>query len=64
MAIEQTDGRAAAVYRLNPSDPCTVQKKSNKAHARWTDYRTYANEHEARAAVFRLSRISEMEGER
>ena len=61
MAIEQTDGRAAAVYRLNPSDPCTVQKKSNKAHARWEDYRTYHNPHDAKAALFRLGRIAEEE---
>ena len=64
MAIVQTDYLARWSYQLDPRDPCAIQRKPNKPRARWQDYRTYHNPHDAKAALFRLGRIAEEEGQR
>ena len=56
MAIEQTDGRGRYVYRINPNDPCEVQRKANKPRAAWQQYLTYDDPHTARAKLLRLGR--------
>ena len=58
--IEHTDPSATYVYRVDPTDPHAVQRKRNTPGARWPGrpYRRYANPHDAKAAVFRLGRIT------
>ena len=54
--IEQTDHRAQFTYRLDPGEPCIVQRKRNQSGARWQAYRTYADAHDAKAALLRLGK--------
>lgn len=56
--IEQSDPQARFTYRLDPADPCVIQRKRNKPGARWQDYRTYGDRHDAKAALLRLGKMA------
>ena len=56
MAIVQTDYLARWSYQLDPNDPCVIQRRPNKPHARWSDYLRYDDPHTARAKLLRLGR--------
>lgn len=56
--IEQTDSRGRWVYRLNPANPCEVQRKANKPRAMWQSYLTYSDRHTAKAKLLRLGKTA------
>lgn len=58
MSIENSDPWARYSYRLDPADPCIVQRKANKPRATWQPYLTFDDRHTAKAKLLRLGKTA------
>lgn len=56
MTTEISRGKSRYIYRAKPGDPLTVERRDNKAGARWYFYLHRDTASEARAALLQLER--------
>lgn len=56
MSLEINRAHSPWVYRISPDNPRLIERKPNKARARWMMYRLCTTEQVARDALLKLER--------